>query len=351
VPFSTRLVLPLLLAATLLACASPYERGERMYRQGDLRGALLEWRAAPRPDPRIERRLAEVEGEFERLLRRYEKRAQFFEAEGRLAEAVLYYRLALKLDPDQPDVMDGVQELVRVLEQRVRAERQALEAALADGRLAEASTHARELGRLDALDPQVQIEVRQVRALVGDQVAHHLDMGKEAFAAGNRPGARRAFRAALDLEDQNQTALGYLSYLRRFEEIEAEPSPASPAPPLETITQEEILAEGHYHAGEQSEAAGEPYRAIAEYQAALRINPGHARARRRLQRLRARLRPRIDELYEIGKRYFQDEDLPNAVRVWRQVLLIDPGHKRTRENVERAERMLSRLEEIQDRAP
>jgi hypothetical protein len=33
--------------------------------------------------------------------------------------------------------------------------------------------------------------------------------------------------------------------------------------------------------------------------------------------------------------------------MWRRVLLIDPGHQRTRENVERAERMLSRLEEIQ----
>jgi cytochrome c-type biogenesis protein CcmH/NrfG len=59
------------------------------------------------------------------------------------------------------------------------------------------------------------------------------------------------------------------------------------------------------------------------------------------------LRPRVDELYALGKRYFQEEDLHNALRSWRRVLLIDPDDVRTREHIERAERMLSRLEEIQ----
>jgi hypothetical protein len=32
--------------------------------------------------------------------------------------------------------------------------------------------------------------------------------------------------------------------------------------------------------------------------------------------------------------------------VWQRLLLINPEHERTRENVERAERMLTRLEEL-----
>ena len=73
----------------------------------------------------------------------------------------------------------------------------------------------------------------------------------------------------------------------------------------------------------------------------------HQGARRSLTALRSRLRPEVAGLYQMGKRYFQEEDLHNALRVWRRALSIDPTDQRTRENVERAERMLARLEEIQ----
>jgi tetratricopeptide (TPR) repeat protein len=328
-------------------CASLYERGDDMYRQGDLRGALLTWRQIS-PGDRDHERAAEhiktAEEEFERLLRRYEKRAQFYEKQDRLAEAILYYRLALKLDPGREPFLDRVQELARVQQHRVADERRGLERALAAGALREARLHAERLEQLDPFDPAVQIELRQMRASIGAEVLRYIEEGKQAYALGDRAGARAAFQGALDLETQNETALGYLAYIRRFEELEQErrlpPSPRA-------ISQQDILAEGHYRAAQQGDAAGDPFRAIAEYEAVLRIQADHGGARRELPALRARLRSRVEDLYEAGKRYFQDEDLPNALRIWRQVLLIDPRHEKTLENVERAERILSRLEEIQ----
>jgi tetratricopeptide (TPR) repeat protein len=85
--------------------------------------------------------------------------------------------------------------------------------------------------------------------------------------------------------------------------------------------------------------------------AALEIDPKHAAARRRLVGLRAELAPRVPVLYEQGKHYFQDEDLEKALAAWRDALLIAPDDQRTKENVDRAERILSRLEEIQTRGP
>ena len=79
----------------------------------------------------------------------------------------------------------------------------------------------------------------------------------------------------------------------------------------------------------------------------VRIDPEHRASRRGLDELRGELEPSVEKLYVWGKRYFQQQDLHNALRVWRQVLLIDPNHQNTLENVQRAERMLSRLEEIQ----
>ena len=117
--------------------------------------------------------------------------------------------------------------------------------------------------------------------------------------------------------------------------------------PIRSISTEEILAEGHYRAAQPAEDGEELFRALSEYLAALRVNSRHQGARRGLTNLRRQLAPRVAGLYQAGERYFLDEDLHNALRVWRQLLLIEPNHPQALENVERAERILQRLEEIQ----
>ena len=326
-----------------LACSSPLQRGEDLYRHGDLPGALQVWRAAG-TDPRVEQRLAEVEVQLDTRLRRYEKRARFFEEQERLAEAILYYRLALKLDPGREATLDRVQRLARVLKRRVEEERAMLRTSLDERKLFRASAHAQRLAALNPFDPSVLAETTHVRARVGAEVLHNLEVGKQHYAQGDRVRARRAFEMVLALDEGNQIALGYLAYIRRFQRQASRPNlPDLPS----SISQEDILAEGHYRAARQARDAGDDFRALSEYEGALRANAGHGAARRELDRLRGDLRHRVEELYVIGKRYFQDEDLHNALRAWNQVLLIDPGHQRTRENVERAERILSRLEELQ----
>ena len=330
-----------------LGCASDLERGERLYRQGDLPGALSAWHGIQEMDEdhEVARRRADAVGaELDQMLRRYEKRAQFFESEGRLGEAVLYYRLALKIDPDRPATLARVQSLVRELRQREHAEREALSSALQAGTLRKANQHAAKLARLNPFDPAIQIEVRQVRLAAGGEMVRHLEAGKRAYSAGDRESARQAFESVLALDKENQTALGYLSYIHRFDEMEER---RRVLPPPRSISQEEILAEGHYRAAEAALAADDPFRALTEYRAALRVSPKHSEARAGLQKLRGELDPMVEELYATGKRYFQDEDLHNALRSWRRVLLIDPAHQRSQENVERAEKILSRLEEIQ----
>jgi tetratricopeptide (TPR) repeat protein len=345
-----------------LACAQAYDRGETLYSQGDVAGALSVWRSIPessREYPRAHARLETLEAELASSLQRYEKRAQFFEGEGRLAEAVLYYRLALKLDPDRPQTLERVQSLFRDLHAQEDAERKRLSAALSAGNLRQANESAEKLSRLDPFDPAIQIEVRQVYAETGAQVLRSLEDGKRAYALGDRAGARAAFERALELDPENEAALGYLSYIKRYDQQIAEEdqqrrvakSQQAAAPPPPTLSAQEILAEGHYRAGQQAEEAGEPYRALEEYIEALRIDDKHAGARRQLGSLRQQLAPRVPVLYEQGKRYFQDEDLEQALAVWREALLIAPDDQRTKENVDRAERILSRLEEIQTRAP
>jgi tetratricopeptide (TPR) repeat protein len=348
----------------VVACAGQYQRGEQLYSQGDIAGAVAAWREIPPSSaeyPKAHARLEALDAELASSLARYEKRAQFFEDEGRLAEAVLYYRLALRLDPDRPQTLAKAQTLYRELQSRTAAERAKLAAALAAGDLRQANATAEQLQTLDPFDPAIQIELRQVNAETGAQVLRWLEDGKRAYAAGDRASARIAFERVTDLDPENEAALGYLSYLRRYDQDAAQQEPQQQPRPSEvarvaalpppTLSAQDVLAEGRYRSGRQAEEAGDPYRAIREYQAALRADEHHPRARERLVALRQELAPRVPALYEQGKRYFQDEDLEKALLVWRNALLIAPDDQRTKENVDRAERLLSRLEEIQTRGP
>jgi tetratricopeptide (TPR) repeat protein len=263
------------LAVALAACAGPYQQGERLYRQGDIAGAIDVWRDIPAENtdyPKAHARLEALETELASSLARYEKRAQFFEDEGRLAEAVLYYRLALRLDPDRPQTLAKVQTLYRQLQAKTADERAKLASALAAGNLAAANESAQRLQMLDPFDPAIQIELRQVNAESGAQVLRWLEDGKRAYALGDRTGARSSFERVTELDPENEAALGYLSYLRRYDQDVVlqvpQPRPAETARaaglPPPTLSPQDVLAEGRYRSGRQAEESGDPYRAIRE---------------------------------------------------------------------------------------
>jgi len=345
-----------LLATWTFGCITPYEAGSNLYREGDLRGALDTWKeiGPNETDYRVAREQIEVvEAEFGRLLRRYEKRGEFYESEGRLAEALLSYRLALKLDPEQTALLRRVQRLVRQLDETEREALDRMRARLAAGELRLAGDDARELERLNPFSPRLQVDIRQVRAALGEKIFEYLEAGKASYRR-SPDLAKRKFQQVLELDPGNEAARGYLSY------IADRAQPKGPSKlnddtraALPELTDAQIIAEGHFSSARQAERDGDPFRALVQYDEALRINPKHPRAGIARKDLRERLLPRIDELEARAKQYFQDEDLQNAVLTWRQVLLIQPKRESAAYNLARAERMLARLEEIQagDRAP
>jgi tetratricopeptide (TPR) repeat protein len=171
-----------------------------------------------------------------------------------------------------------------------------------------------------------------------------MEIGRRAYAAGDWAEARRAFEAVSALEPGHEEALGYLSYIEIAERPQLErptPSPPPRVPIRRAPPPEQLLAEGHFRKGQEAERNGRNFRALEEYQRALSDASGHEGARSALERLRRELSPRVPTLYESGKRYFQDDDLHNALKNWNQVLLIQPDHTQAAENA------VERLEEIQ----
>jgi tetratricopeptide (TPR) repeat protein len=342
------------LAAALLtvACTSPVERGERLYREGDRLGALQVWRAIPenaRAYPSVQQRIALVEAEFQRLVVRYKQRARYFESKGRLAESILNDRLALELQPDDAATLDRVQTLARTLASQKAVLMTEYRAAFAAGDLGAARRTLSQLHTLDAFDPELETEARALGDALRSEVSKQIAIGRRAFASGNFGAAQQAFEAVLVLDPDNESAQGYLSYIAslRNERTGRGKSAATGLAARSTFaSQTEIRAEGFHQNGLAAARRGDYYAAIRQQLFALGANPDHTGAQQELARLRRYLAPEVEKLIENGREAFRNEDLQSALDNWRLALLVDPENERTRAYVGHAERQLSNLERM-----
>lgn len=335
------------LACTLFACTTPLQQGERLYREGDRLAALEAWRAIPSDAPdaaKVRTRIEVVEAEFERLVVQYKQRGRYYEAKERLAESILNYRLALKLQPADIETLAHVQELAREVASR-KAELQAsYAAALAAGNLPAAREQLASLRSLDPFDPKLETDARRLRGALRAAIEKHLVTGKRGFASGNIDAARRAFHAVLELDPDNESARGYLSYIttQRRDAVASGPAAFDASAPF--ATDAEIRAEGSYQNALASERKGEPYAAIRHDMHALEADAEHAAARRHLNTMRRRMAPKVPTLIEAGRAAFRAEDLQSALDHWRLALLLDPANERIIAYIGRAEQQLQNLE-------
>ena len=340
-----------LLALAVAGCTTTLESGERRYREGDRIGALEIWRTASESDPAyptIAERIAALEDEFAQLVVRYKKRARYFEEKDRLAESILNYRLALKLQPDDSATLDHVQRLARDLATRKAELKTVYRKSLSEKNLATASHGLERLRALDPFDPELETDERQLDDALRAEVSRGLAAGRRGFSTGNYRAAERAFDAVLDLDPDNESARGHLSYIatirRESPTTGGGPVPFDASAPF--ATDAEIRAEGFYQNGLASERTGDLFTAIRHYLRALDADSDHAAARRGLDDLRRELANEVDPLIEAGKSLFSKEDLQRALDVWRRALLIDPDNERASAYIKRAQRELDNLERL-----
>ena len=340
-----------LLLLVWAGCGTPLATGELLYREGDRLAALETWRAIPEDDAGYEKaqeRIAVVEEEFQQLVVRYKQRARYFEAKERLAESIVNYRLALKLQPDDAETLAHVQELAREVVRERRVLRAQYRADFDAGNLAKAGASLEKLRTLDPFDPALQLDERELRDGLQRSITHLLAVGRRGFSDGNHAAAERAFRSVLEVDPNNESARGYLSYIETIRRASqtAGNEPAGFKPPETFASDAEIRAEGFHQNALAAEAAGDYFVAIRHDLQALDAYSGHAGARRHLAETRRKLAPQVDGLIEEGRTYFRDEDLQSALDSWRRALLVDPDNERARAYAARAVRQLGNLERL-----
>lgn len=350
-------------ASALAACTTPLEIGERHYRDGDRLAALESWRSIGSDSFYFEaaqRRIMEVEGEFQQLVVRHQQRARYFERKDRLAEAILNWRIAAKLDPSDTQALARARELLRQLAPRKAEAEQRFDAAFARRDWSATRASLEELRTLDPFDPSLARNEARFESAIRGEVDAKLAAGREAFSEGAYGRAERELRGVLTLDPSNESAQGYLAYIGSARGQGSPTTPATaarpdgsiapgrrPVAPLPT-TESEIRAEGFHQNALAAEGRGDVYQAIRFEQRALEADSGNEAARRHLAHLRAKLAPDVEGLIESGRSSFRQEDLQGALDQWRRVLLIDPSNERAKAYSARAEKLLENLEQLRD---
>jgi len=332
-------------------CNTRLATGERLYRDGDRLAALETWRMIPEDSPAYPRaldRTRKVEKEFQQLVVRYKQRARYFEDRERLAESILNDRLALKLQPDDSETLDRVQKLAR----RVRAEKLELRAQyrsdFMSGDLAKAGDQLARLRKIDPFDPVLEADGRELRTALRESVSRLLASGRRRFSYGNHKAARSWFDRVLEIDPDNESARGYLSFIEaiRLESDRTGAEPAAFDAPAAYASEADVRAEGFYQNALAAERSGRLYGAIRLDVQALDAKTDHPGALRQLAEIRGTLAGRVDPLIEAGRVQFMNEDLQSALDSWRRALLIDPDNERAKAYAARAERQLADLERL-----
>ncbi|HKA15088.1 MAG TPA: hypothetical protein VKH41_08730 [Myxococcota bacterium] len=220
-------------------CASSGATGELLYRAGDLRGAIESWRAENAKS--LAPRIAAVEAELAARVQGYIANARALESEGRLAEALLDYRLALELQPDDADNLAHVQQLARDVVAKRGALLDAYRDVRARGDLAAAEPALQKLRQLDPFEPAYQSEELKLQGLIAEerrarrakaraaraaQVESLVEAGRTAFGDEQLQTAIDLWRRALLMDPENERIQAYIARAERqletLEQLRAE---------------------------------------------------------------------------------------------------------------------------------
>jgi len=345
------LLVPTFLSLGLaMSCVSPLEKGEQLYREGDRSAALEAWEAIPPKNQYHKKAVARIEDittERAQLVDRYLRRARYFERKKQLAESLLNYRLALRLQYDEP-TLDHVQELARTLASWKKQYWETFDVAFHNGELADAQEALDVLETFDPFDPELTLKKAQLTAAMNESVSTTLSRGRRHFSSGAYRKAEKAFRDVLKLDPTNESAQGHLAYISVIRESERGSGGQHNDAAISKImaTEAEIRAEGMYQNALSAERSNAPFRAIRYDIQALREDSTHEGARTHLASLRRKLAPRLEPLVESGRRAFSEEDLQTALDDWNKALLIAPDDSRLIDYTTRAKKLLEGLERL-----
>jgi tetratricopeptide (TPR) repeat protein len=121
-----------------------------------------------------------------------------------------------------------VQKLARTLADRKAELKRLYRVAFDAGNLPQARRQLATLRTLDPFDNELETDERQLQDALHAEIGRRMNAGRRGFAAGDYDASTRAFEAVLELDPDNESARGYLSYIATIQH-ESEAAGQEPA--------------------------------------------------------------------------------------------------------------------------
>jgi tetratricopeptide (TPR) repeat protein len=101
-----------------------------------------------------------------------------------------------------------------------------------------------------------------------------------------------------------------------------------------------------FQEGWRAHQAGELLTAQKEYTKVLRLSPGHPEVVRQLGELKTQIHQETEKHYTEGKKFFDGNDVDQALRMWEKILEMDPTNERALKKIEEAKLKKNTLSSI-----
>ena len=197
-------------------------------------------------------------------------------------------------------------------------------------------------------DPEALHKIEHIQKLIRTEADRHFQKGLSYLGEGSLPSARREFLLVLAYDPQHKAALDYLKtktaeadYL--LYETRQGDTPSGIAKKVYGDSAKEFLVAYFSNAAANDQLKPgilvklpnlEPEPKREHKQMAKQAKP------KSVSSPTARDKARADEHYRKGVNYFLAEDLQGAIREWEETLRLDPGHSRARRDIEKARSLL-----------
>jgi tetratricopeptide (TPR) repeat protein len=310
----------------------------QLYREGKHQASILEFQKALEVDPENKQAQAYIKSIQEEMDNRGKARDLYQAAlsaqqQNDFAGALSQVEQALMLDPDN--------EQVKVLEKNLKT---AIQKDQARGKADSLNQSAIELykagdllGALVAWNRAFEInsELTDVANYLQQGTAKLLSFGVDGidanpekqmilnlFEQGVKSYIRSDFQTAMDFFKRALSRAEGNAYLNAYLQKSAQ-------------MQEQQLSD-FFQEGLSYFQAGELASAQREFNKVIRLSPGHPEAMQQLNSVRQAIQQSSDKLYEEGKQYFDSNHMDQAIRLWSQILEMDPSNERAQKRIEEA---------------
>ena len=310
----------------------------QLYREGKHQASILEFQKAMEVDPENKQAQAYIKSIQEEMDNRGKARELYQGAlsaqqQNDFAGALSQVEQALMLDPDN----EQVKVLEKTLKSSIQKEQARSKADTLNQSAIEMYKGGDLLGALVAWNRAFEInsELTDVANYLQQGTAKLLSFGVDGiddnpekqmilnlFEQGVKGYIRSDFQTAIDFFKRALSRAEGNAYLNAYLQKSAQ-------------MQEQQLAE-FFQEGVRCFQSGDLAVAQKEFNKVIRLSPGHPEAMQQLAAVRQAILEASEKLYNDGKQFFDANHMDQAIRLWGQILEMDPSNERAQKKIEEA---------------